>query len=155
MTAVWFAPEEEVDEVEELEELSKELEKMLEVILEVAALLLVRLEKAVLLLVTVLLEADEPVPDRKYPPTPAMTKTMMTAAAAMVVEIPVLEGRTPKTPRGEDPSSPNHARIYLTLGLESVPTSTRDVYRPFHSRVDVADVRERAVGVEGIAEHAA
>jgi hypothetical protein len=119
MTAVWFAPEEELTADDELDK-----------VLEVAALL-VRLERNEVLLVEVL-DAAEPLPEMKYPPTPATTNTMTITKAATVVEMAVLEGRRLKTPRGEDPSPPNLARRYLTLGLESVPTSTRDVYRPFH-----------------------
>lgn len=66
--------------------------------LKVVKLLLVRLlEVAVLLLVTVL-EVPEPPPTMKYPPTPATMKTTMITTAAMVVEIPVLEGRTAQNP---------------------------------------------------------
>jgi hypothetical protein len=95
-TAVWFAPDD-ADAVDEVEELDEVLEKML----EVAALLLVKLESAALL--DVVVEVDEPVPDRKYPPIPATTKAMTITTAAMVVEIPVLEGRTAQDLPGRGP----------------------------------------------------
>jgi hypothetical protein len=97
MTAVWFAPEEEVEAVEELDELDRALEKML----EVAALLLVKLEKTELLVEV--LDVDEPVPERKYPPTPATAKAMAITTAATAVEIPVLEGRTAQDPSRRGP----------------------------------------------------
>jgi hypothetical protein len=111
MMAVWFAPEEEVVEVEELEELDKALERVLEVDellvrLEKDELLLVRLEKAEVRVVVVL-EADVPMPDRKYPPTPAMTKTITITMAATVVDIAVLERRTVQDPPGRGPTPGN------------------------------------------------
>jgi hypothetical protein len=55
------------------------------------------LDVATLLLVTVL-EVPAPGPSRKYPPTPATTKTTTMTTAATVVEIPVLERRTAQDP---------------------------------------------------------
>lgn len=113
ITAVWFAPEEELEAAEELDELDRALEKML----EVAALLLVKLEKAELLVEV--LEADELVPDRKYPPTPAMAKAMTITTAATAVEIPVLEGRTAQDPprRGFMPAKPRSKILNSWAGI--------------------------------------
>jgi hypothetical protein len=113
MTAVWFAPEEEVEAVEELEELDRAVERTL----EVAALLLARLERKELLVEV--LEADEPVPDKKYPPTPATTKAMTITTAATAVEIPVLEGRTAQDPprRGPIPAEPRSKILNPWAGI--------------------------------------
>src|SRR5580704_14521183 len=99
MTAVWLGPDE-ADAVEEVEE-------VLETVLEVAELLLVTLlDVAAVLLVTVL-EVRAPGPSRKYPPTPATTKTTTMTTAATVVEIPFLERR--KAGSGP-PAARTHAR---------------------------------------------
>lgn len=78
MTAVWLAPEDAAE--------------VLVVVLEVGALVDALLDVALLLVVV--LEAPAPGPARKYPPTPATTKSTTMTTAATVVEIPVLERRT-------------------------------------------------------------
>jgi hypothetical protein len=87
MTVVWLGPNG-----------GAEVDELLETVLEVAALRLVTLLDVAVLLLVVVLEVAAPPPIKRYPPTPATTKTTTIATAAIVVDMPVLERRTAQDP---------------------------------------------------------